>query len=109
MHYGLDVGFCSHNDSSARTVPNHSVRHPTKEKSCWTLYAGIVAQSTELAVMSLRGWLLKMGVIRYGGMQIHRLARPFFIGLILGDYVSGRLWAIPGCVTGIQTYKVMPI
>jgi hypothetical protein len=57
----------------------------------------------------LLGWLLKLGVIRYGGMKVHRRALPFFIGLIPGDYVSGSLWAILGCATGIQTYKVMPI
>ena len=34
---------------------------------------------------------------------------PFFIGLILGDYVSGSLWAIIGCVSGAQMYKVVPI
>ena len=57
----------------------------------------------------LVGWLVKVCIIRYGGMRIHRLVLPFFIGLILGDYVSGSLWAIAGCVTGSQMYKVVPI
>jgi hypothetical protein len=57
----------------------------------------------------LIGWMLKAAVLRYGGMRIHRIAMPFFIGLILGDYVAGSLWALVGCFTGAQTYKVIPI
>jgi hypothetical protein len=53
--------------------------------------------------------MLKAAVLRYGGMRIHRIAMPFFIGLILGDYVAGSLWALVGCFTGAQTYKVIPI
>ncbi len=58
---------------------------------------------------TLVGWLLKALIIRYGGMKTYHLAMPFFIGLILGDYVSGSLWALYGCVTGVPTYRVMPI
>ena len=58
---------------------------------------------------TLIGWLAKVCIIRYGGMKTHRRVLPFFIGLILGDYVAGGLWAIVGCAAGIQTYKVMPI
>lgn len=55
------------------------------------------------------GWLAKALILRYGGLTLYRLALPFFIGLILGDYVSGGLWALYGCLTGIQTYRVAPI
>jgi hypothetical protein len=58
---------------------------------------------------TLLGWLLKTGITRYGGMRVHRQVLPFFIGLILGDYVAGALWALFGCATGAPTYKVMPI
>ena len=57
----------------------------------------------------LLGWLFKVLILRYGGMKLHRNAIPFFIGLILGDYVTGSVWALLGCVGGIQTYKVIPI
>jgi len=33
------------------------------------------------------GWLIKMLVQRYLGMKGFRAGIPFFIGLILGDYV----------------------
>jgi hypothetical protein len=42
-------------------------------------------------------------------MKLNRAALPFFIGLILGDYVVGSLWALYGCATGVPTYRVMPI
>ncbi len=36
----------------------------------------------------------------------NRTAIPFFLGLILGDYTMGSLWAILGPVLGIPTYKI---
>ncbi len=41
-------------------------------------------------------WLLKVILLRTGGMKLHRKAIPFFLGLILGDYVIGSLWGILG-------------
>jgi hypothetical protein len=31
-------------------------------------------------------WLLKSLLLRYGGMEAYRKARPFFIGLIFGEF-----------------------
>ncbi len=58
---------------------------------------------------TLMGWLVKVLTVRYGGMKTYRRAIPFFIGLILGDYVTGSLWAIYGSVTGVTTYRAFPI
>ena len=58
---------------------------------------------------TLLGWLIKLLTIRYGGMKGYRRGIPFFIGLILGDYVTGSLWAIYGSVTGVTTYRAFPI
>lgn len=55
------------------------------------------------------GWAIKALIIRYGGMKTYRAWIPFFIGLILGDYVTGSVWAIFGSVTGIHTYRAFPI
>lgn len=41
-------------------------------------------------------WLLKLILLRAGGMKLHRRAIPFFLGLILGDYVIGSIWGILG-------------
>jgi hypothetical protein len=34
-------------------------------------------------------WLIKLLIIRYGGLKLYRRALPLFFGLILGDYVVG--------------------
>lgn len=47
------------------------------------------------------GWVIKALVVRYGGLRIFLRLRPFFLGLVLGDCVSGSLWAIPQYFTHI--------
>lgn len=51
-------------------------------------------------------WLIKLVIVRFGGMRLHNAAIPFFLGLTLGDYVCGSLWAIYGPVNGLQVYKI---
>lgn len=54
----------------------------------------------------LLGWVIKGVLIRYGGMRMHRQAMPFFLGLILGSYVMGSIWAFICPVTGHDAYKI---
>ncbi len=49
-------------------------------------------------------WLIKLIILKYGGLKVHRQAIPFFLGLILGEFTVGSLWTIIGIVFGIQTY-----
>ncbi len=51
-------------------------------------------------------WLIKLVIIRYGGMKLHNRFVPFFLGLILGDFFIGSLWAIIGSVAGTPMYQV---
>ncbi len=51
-------------------------------------------------------WLIKLVIVRFGGMKTHNAGVPFFLGLTLGDYVCGSLWAIYGPVNGLQVYKI---
>lgn len=53
----------------------------------------------------LVGWTLKSLIVRYGGIKGYRQALPFFLGLILGDYVAASLWSIVGWVLGISVYR----
>lgn len=39
-------------------------------------------------------WLIKVPLVRYGGMRIYRLFRPFFLGLIFGEFLSACLWSL---------------
>jgi uncharacterized protein DUF6785/uncharacterized protein DUF6784 len=58
---------------------------------------------------TLVGWMVKALTIRYGGMRLYRTLMPFFIGLILGDYVIGGLWALIGLAFDIRVYRCFPI
>lgn len=51
-------------------------------------------------------WLVKMLIVRFGGMRAYQTAIPFFLGLILGDYVTGSVWVLYGAITGIPVYKI---
>lgn len=56
----------------------------------------------------LLGWLLKITVLRYGGLQKYRAAIPFFLGLMLGEIVVGSLWTLAGIALDIRTYDFWP-
>ncbi len=56
----------------------------------------------------LIAWLAKVVVLRMGGMAAYRQALPFFLGLILGDYVVPLGWALYGTISGTQQYLSFP-
>ncbi len=51
-------------------------------------------------------WLAKLCITRYGGMEAHKRALPFFLGLVLGDYTVGAIWSLFGLWLGTPTYKI---
>jgi hypothetical protein len=53
-------------------------------------------------------WLAKTLTLRYGGITAYRRALPFFLGLILGDYVVPTLWGIYGMLSNTQQYMAFP-
>ncbi len=53
----------------------------------------------------LIAWLVKLLILRYGGLKTYRAAMPFFLGLVLGDYLSGALWSLVGVVWDIPVYQ----
>jgi len=50
-------------------------------------------------------WICKSFVLRYGGMKAYRNALPFFLGLILGDFVTGSAWSIIGVLLNLNLYR----
>lgn len=42
----------------------------------------------------LVAWSIKQPLVRYGGMKIYRRFRPFFLGMIFGEFGSAVLWTI---------------
>jgi len=59
-------------------------------------------------VSLLVAWALKAGLIRYAGMQSYRKAMPFFMGLILGEFVLGSFWNLYGCLRHLPMYNFLP-
>ncbi len=50
-------------------------------------------------------WLFKALILRYGGMAVYRRALPFFLGLILGDFVTGAAWSIVGTLFHVNLFR----
>ncbi|RKU20711.1 hypothetical protein C6500_07795 [Candidatus Poribacteria bacterium] len=52
------------------------------------------------------GWIIKAVLLKFGGLRIYRKAAPFFVGVILGDFLMGTFWSLVGAVFGIPVYRV---
>jgi len=50
-------------------------------------------------------WLAKWLILRHRGLKAYRQAFPFFIGLILGEFIIGGLWSIIGIVGKMPVYR----
>jgi hypothetical protein len=56
----------------------------------------------------LIAWLIKLLLLKYGGVRAYKPAVPFFVGLILGDFTGGFLWNIYGIVMEREIYHFWP-
>ncbi|NNM87930.1 MAG: hypothetical protein HKL95_05370 [Phycisphaerae bacterium] len=46
------------------------------------------------------GWLLKAVILRWGGVELYKKARPFFFGLIIGESIAYVFWMFIGFFVG---------
>jgi hypothetical protein len=53
----------------------------------------------------LIAWVLKVTILRYGGRQGFSKSVPFFMGLVMGQFVIGSLWNIWGIAMDLPTYQ----
>ncbi|MHB8997470.1 MAG: DUF6785 family protein [Armatimonadota bacterium] len=53
-------------------------------------------------------WLLKVLILRYGGMSSFRPASMFFMGLILGEFAAGAIWGVLGNLLHMHMYNFLP-
>lgn len=53
------------------------------------------------------GWCAKSALLRYTGANVYRRCLPFFLGLILGDFINGGFWTLVGCF--VPRMRVYPI
>jgi hypothetical protein len=49
-------------------------------------------------------WVAKKIILKHGGLRSYRAGIPFFIGLILGEFIIGGGWSIIGVIFGIPVY-----
>ncbi len=50
-------------------------------------------------------WMVKALILRYGGMKLYRTGLPFFLGLILGDFVTGSVWSVIGTIYHLDLFR----
>lgn len=50
-------------------------------------------------------WSLKYAILRGSGLSGYRKALPFFLGLILGEFIVGSLCNIAGLLFGFELYR----
>ncbi len=48
-------------------------------------------------------WMLKALILRYGGMRLYRQARPFFLGMILGEFTMALFWTLAAALLDTPT------
>lgn len=64
--------------------------------------------STFVWSTALITWVFKLLLLRYSGLKGYYAAAPFFLGLLLGDCVTGSLISLIGVATGQNLYVFWP-
>ncbi len=54
----------------------------------------------------LISWAIKYMILKFGGFKAYAKGRPFFFGLVLGDYMIGCLWNILGLIFNMPAYSI---
>ena len=54
-------------------------------------------------------WFLKLVILKYGGPGMFVRMRPFFLGMILGQFVSAGVWIVIDYFAGMQDNMVFVI
>jgi len=61
------------------------------------------------AVPTFIGWTVNVLASRYGGLRLYRRLRPFFIGLIMGEFVSVVWWLGVDSILGLRGHDIFPV
>jgi hypothetical protein len=51
-------------------------------------------------------WLFKVVILKYGGASVYQKSKPFFLGLALGQIVTGGIWLIIDGLTGTVGHRI---
>ncbi len=73
----------------------------------WPLHPLAYALSCSWTVLvfwfpALVAWLIKTTMMRYGGVKIYRRARPFFLGMIFGEFFMAVFWTVISAIFRTQ-------
>jgi hypothetical protein len=55
------------------------------------------------------GWAAKAVIVRLGGSRLYTHAKPFFLGLIVGESMAAGFWLVMGIVLGSMNLPYRPI
>ena len=47
-------------------------------------------------------WVCKVVILKYGGPRLYRHLRPFFLGMVLGQFGSAGFWIVVSSFTGVS-------
>lgn len=56
----------------------------------------------------LIAWLIKLLVLRWGGLRLYRRGLPLFLGMIIGECMAGAVWSLIGVAFQTKTYVFWP-
>ena len=76
--------------------PLHPVAYPLASSLNWS--------ASWLWFSIFVSWGAKFLILRHGGLKLYRRMRPFFLGLILGDYIIGGAFNIYEVLFHVHTY-----
>ena len=57
-----------------------------------------------LLICLVAKWL----ILKHGGIRSYRRAIPFFLGLVLGDFLMGSIWSLLSIVLNTTMYQFYP-
>jgi hypothetical protein len=64
---------------------------------------------THLWLSILIGWLAKSLILRFGGTKLYTDAKPFFIGLIVGESMAAGFWLMLGIALSAMHVPYRPV
>ena len=67
---------------------------------------GVIWAMNQIWFSIFLAWLIKMVVLTYGGARLFRRIRPFFLGLIAGQFVIAGFWLCVDFLTGMTDNMV---
>ena len=65
-------------------------------------------ESNRVAFSFFLGWMIKVAILRFGGGGLFKRLRPFFLGLILGEFGTAGFWIVIGFIVGNHGPMVFP-